>query len=403
MASDADRPIASDLTPPSTMHICHLTSVHDWNDVRIYVKMCGSAVADGFRVDLVAPVATGNPVTDSGEVTVHALRKYRSRLLRSSLGTLRAMRKAIALHANVYHVHDPELLPAVLALRLFQQRVIFDFHEEFSAQLKTKPYLGRWLRAVAARLARCWELLLCIGASSLVTATPRIRDRLPIRREAATIIHNYPSLSEFPAPTHTPFDRRSRAAYYVGGITEIRGCFEMIAAASALTLTGSQIDIRIAGPFESPDLEREAKLASEHINLTVLGRRSRDDVAADLDDVLVGLVLFKPHPNHRYSLPNKLFEYMAAGVPVLASSFPLWAEIVKRSSCGLTVDPEDPMAIANAIREIADDRSGAARMGQAGRSAVERIYHWGSQWEVLRKLYTRMCTPRRGRKKGETP
>ena len=372
------------------MRICHLTTVHDWNDVRIYVKMCRSAVADGFRVDLVAPVASNNPVIDSGGVTVHALRKYRNRLLRSSLGTLRAIRKAVAIPATIYHVHDPELLPAVFVLRLSRRRIIFDFHEEFSAQIKTKPYLGRWSRMIGSRLARCWELLLCYAASRLVTATPRIRDRLPIRQERAAVVCNYPSLKEFAAPTQTPFSNRSLAAYYVGGITEIRGCFEMIHAARILTSTRSGITIRIAGPFDSVELERKVRQASQGLNVEILGRRSRDQVMGDLEDTRVALVIFKPGPNHWYSLPNKLFEYMAAGVPVVASDFPLWKEVFAGANCGLTIDSRDPKKIADAIAALVHDTELASRMGEGGRRAVETKYQWNTEWRHLRRFYERV-------------
>lgn len=387
MASDADRDDHPGLKARAETSICHLTTVHDWNDVRIFVKMCRSARTDGFRVHLVAPVTFSNPVADTDGVTVHPLRKYRSRLLRASLGTLRAVRKALAIDAAAFHVHDPELLPAIWALRLFLRRVVFDFHEEFSAQVRTKPYLGRWSRVIASRLARCWELLLCLGASKLVTATPRIRERLPIRRQAAVVVCNYPSLTEFAAPTRTPFDRRPPVAYYVGGITEIRGCFEMVEAARILTSAYTGVAIRIAGPFDSADLERRVRQASHGLDVEVLGRRNRDQVKGDLEHTRVGLVIFKPGPNHWYSLPNKLFEYMAAGIPVVASDFPLWNDIVTRGHCGITVDPTDPKQIAAAIKRLVEDTDLAQSMGTGGRQAVEATYHWGHAWNRLRRLY----------------
>ena len=373
------------------MRICHLTTVHDWNDVRIFVKMCQSASSEGCPVDLIAPVRWNNPVIDSGAITVHGLRRYRRRILRASLGTLRAIRKATTIRASIYHLHDPELLPAVIALRFLGRRVVFDFHEEFSAQMRGKPYLGRRSRAIAFRLARCWELILCGAASKIVTATPRIRDRLPIRSAAATVVYNFPSLDEFPAPTRTRFDRRTPSAYYVGGVTEIRGCIEMVQAARVLASTGSNIVILIAGPFQSSAFERKMREAADGLNVEILGTRTRDEVMADLDDARVGLVLFQPHPNHCQSLPNKLFEYMAAGVAVVASNFPLWTQILERSGCGVTADPRDPKAIASAIREVVDDPARAQEMGRRGRIAVEQRYHWPSEWKSLRKLYRTMA------------
>ena len=369
------------------MRICHLTTVHDWNDVRIFVKMCSSAISDGFCVDLVAPVDVSSPAVDTGGVTVHSLRKYRSRLLRVSLGTVRAIRTVFAIRAAWYHVHDPELLPLVLALRLAQRRVVFDFHEEFAAQIRTKPYVGRGSRAVASALARWWELVLCWAATRLVVATPHIRQRLPYGKALATTVRNYPTLDEFSEPSSTPIADRPRIAYYVGAVSAIRGCFEMIQAARLLAESGRAIDMRIAGPLESPNLERRARQAAATSTVSFLGRRTRRQVIADLGSARLGIVVLQPIPNYVNSLPVKIFEYMAAGIPVVASDFPLWREIVNGANCGLTVDPRDPEKLAEAIDKLIRNTALAQSMGLAGRHAVETIYHWTNEWARLRALY----------------
>ena len=370
------------------MRICHLTTVHDWNDVRIFVKMCRSAEAAGFRVHLVAPVAFSNPVAHTGGITVHPLRMYRSRLLRASLGTLSAIRSAIAIRATWYHVHDPELLPLVLVLRLLRRRVIFDFHEEFSAQIRNKPYVCRGSRAIASALAKCCELLLCWATSNVIAATPHIRQRLPYRKTLATIVCNYPTLDEFAAPSSTPFCERSRIAYYIGAVSATRGCFEMIQAGRFLEDSGRDIAMRIAGPIESPDLNRRTREAAAGSTVSFLGKRTRRQVIADLGSARVGIVVLHPIPNYVNSLPVKMFEYMAAGIPVVASDFPLWKEIVSGANCGVTVDPRDPTQIAKKIEQLVENTDLAHRMGQAGRQAVETIYQWHHEWERLHRLYT---------------
>lgn len=369
------------------MIICHCTSVHDWNDVRIYVKMSRSAVMAGWHVRLVAPVTSGNPLANSGHVSVHALRKYQSRLLRATLGTVRAIGAAMRIRADLYHVHDPELLPLVLTLRVLGRRVIFDFHEEFSAQIRSKPYVGRGLRTVAALAARCWELLLCCAASGIVAATPRIRERLPVGKDRSAIVCNYPTLDEFPSPASKAFDERPRVAYYVGGVTAARGCYEMIEAGRILAESGSGIRIRIAGPFDSETSERSLRSAASGSATCFLGRRTRAQVPEDLAAARVGIVVLRRTPNHLNSLPVKMFEYMAAGLPVVASDFPLWNDIVRGSGCGVTVDARDPSKIAAAIAAVVEDTVGARRMGERGRRAVETTYHWTTQWDRLRSLY----------------
>ena len=364
-----------------------MTTVHDWNDVRIYVKMCRSAASDGFGVDLIAPVPSGNPVVNSGDITIHPLRKYRNRLVRSSVGTLRAVRTAIAIKATIYHVHDPELLPLVLTLKVLQRRVIFDFHEEFSAQIRSKPYVRRGWTSLASAAARCWEFLLCWSATRVVAATPHIRDRLPLRRRQAATVCNYPTLHEFPSPASTPFDQRSRIAYYVGGVTWTRGCHEMVEAGRILAATGSGITVHIAGPFESKDFEQSLRSAAAGSNACFIGRRTRDEVVKDLGSVRVGIVVLRRTPNYVNSLPVKMFEYMAAGVPVVASDFPLWKRIVEGANCGLTVDSRDPTKIAEAIAHLVNDPALAARMGERGRQAVEAEYQWDAEWQRLRRFY----------------
>jgi glycosyltransferase involved in cell wall biosynthesis len=102
-------------------------------------------------------------------------------------------------------------------------------------------------------------------------------------------------------------------------------------------------------------------------------------------DVLVrshiGLAVLHPDPNYVDSLPTKLFEYMAAGLPVVASNFPLWKEIVEGNRCGITVDPLDPKAIAQAIEYLLTHPEEARRMGENGRRAVEEKYNWEREKE----------------------
>ena len=105
-------------------------------------------------------------------------------------------------------------------------------------------------------------------------------------------------------------------------------------------------------------------------------------------------MVLQPIPNYINSLPVKMFEYMAAGVPVVAADFPLWREIVSGAKCGLTVDPSDPSRIADAIERLVEDTETAQRMGRRGRQAVETTYHWRQQWIRLRSVYAGRQRPR---------
>jgi glycosyltransferase involved in cell wall biosynthesis len=128
------------------------------------------------------------------------------------------------------------------------------------------------------------------------------------------------------------------------------------------------------------------------------GWADRPAVARILASCRGGLVLFHPEPNHVTAQPNKMFEYMAAGLPVIASDFPLWREIVDGAGCGLLVDPMDPAAIARAMQWIIDHPEEAAEMGRRGRAAVEHTYNWEAESTKLIELYRRLLpAPEEGR------
>jgi glycosyltransferase involved in cell wall biosynthesis len=99
------------------------------------------------------------------------------------------------------------------------------------------------------------------------------------------------------------------------------------------------------------------------------------------------VVVFKPAANHVRAQPTKLFEYMSAGLPVIASNFPLWREIVERNNCGICVDPLSPAALAEAIRWLIQHPDAAREMGANGRRAVRTTYNWEPEGRKLTTLY----------------
>jgi glycosyltransferase involved in cell wall biosynthesis len=115
--------------------------------------------------------------------------------------------------------------------------------------------------------------------------------------------------------------------------------------------------------------------------------QSREQVAALLGRVQAGLVLFHPAPNNVRAQPNKLFEYMSAGVPVIASDFPLWREVVEGEGCGLLVDPFNAVEVAEAVAHILGHPEEAEAMGRRGRAAVEQRFNWAREEATLVRLY----------------
>ena len=198
-------------------------------------------------------------------------------------------------------------------------------------------------------------------------------------------INNYPLLEELEDTSF--WAEKRKEVCYIGGIAKIRGIQEVCAA---MALLKSDARLNLGGLFSEPSLENEVKSLPGWQRVNSMGFLDRDGVREVLRYSMAGLVTFLPKPNHIDAQPNKMFEYMSAGIPVIASDFPLWREIIGGNNCGLLVDPLDPAAIAKAIDYLVENSREAQRMGENGRKAVEVRYNWESEEKKHSKFYDRI-------------
>lgn len=372
---------------PKPPRVVHLTSVHEAFDTRIFMKECRSLAMAGYEVLLVAPHAADE--TRDG-VRIVAVPRPTSRIERATRTAWRVFRAGLALRADVYHLHDPELLPYGLLLKLLGRRVIYDAHENLPKDVSSKHYLPALLRRVLALTVDVAERAVCFAFDGIVTVTPGIAVRFPYTR--TVLARNYPLRSEFPAVTGAPYGSRRAAVVYLGGLNEIRGVRQMVRAIGRLDASLGA-ELWLAGRFDPPSLEQELAREPGWARTRHLGWLSRDEITARLAQARVGLIVLHPVPNHLDSLPIKLFEYMAAGLPVVASRFPAWEAVLE--DAGLYVDPLDDGAIAQALTHLLANREDARRRGESGRAAVDRTLHWEREAGALLTLYGRIVGPPR--------
>ena len=173
---------------------------------------------------------------------------------------------------------------------------------------------------------------------------------------------------------------------YVGGITRLRGAIEMVRAMEYLSHI-KNIRLDLIGKLVPQELEKELKSMLGYRQVRFYGWKPWSEAWKHVQRAIAGLVIFHPAPNHEKALPNKLFEYMAAGIPVIASNFPLWKNIIEKNKCGLCVNPLDPKEIARAIEYLLTHPEEARKMGENGRRAVEKQYNWEMEAEKLLSLY----------------
>lgn len=365
--------------------IVHLTSVHRRDDARIFLKQCRSLVAAGHDVTLIVADGRGNETKD--DVRIIDVGLPRGRLRRFMQTTRLVRRKAAQLNADIYHLHDPELLPAGLVLKASGKRVVFDSHEDVPRQILSKSYLPRFLRRPLAFVVGVIERTIVRRLDHVVAATPAIRDKFKRMKVRTTDINNYPMLGELAVE---PSSRRPTSdVCYVGGIVATRGIREIVAA---LALTRTQGKLLLAGPFPEAQVRAEVATMPGWSKVQELGVVDRAGVRDVLAESAAGLVTLHPTPAYLESLPVKMFEYMSAGLPVIASDFPLWRDIVEGSGCGVCVDPLDPVAIAAAIDSIVENPDMGREMGKNGYRAVHEKYNWAAEEKKLLALYDELSS-----------
>jgi glycosyltransferase involved in cell wall biosynthesis len=291
-------------------------------------------------------------------------------------------------NADVYHFHDPELIPIGLLLRAGGKNVIYDIHEDVPKDVMSKPYLPKWSRFIVSRFVDVLERAACRRFSGLVVVTPSIAKRFtPINRRTV-IVHNYPYVGELIRDgENVPWESRRQSVAYVGGISLVRAIREMVYAMSYLP-ESLPAQLELAGPESKGETNiNELKRHPGWSRVKHHGFIDQRSTFRILQNVRAGLVLFHPEPNHFESLPQKMFEYMGAGLPVIASDFPFWRKVLGDSGSGIFVDPRNPQEIAKAIEYVLTHPREAEEMGRRGQAAVQQNFNWDTEAERLIQLY----------------
>jgi glycosyltransferase involved in cell wall biosynthesis len=290
--------------------------------------------------------------------------------------------KGKELDADVYHFHDPELIPYGLKLKALGKKVIYDIHEDLPRAILSKEYIPSLLRRPLSYLVEKYENRAVRKLDYLITATPHIEKRFKPLNQNTQAINNYPLLSELDTEI-TPWGSREDQVCYIGSITRIRGLEQVLQAIGLLNGT----KFNLAGSFAPASFQKDLEETDGWEFTDFFGRVDRDEVKRILKRSKVGLVTFLPYGNHTHSQPNKLFEYMAQGIPIVASNFEMWKAIIEDFQCGICIDPYDPKSIAEAVRTILKDSDSSEKMGINGRNAVINQFNWGTEENKLFSVY----------------
>jgi len=364
------------------MKVCHLSSAHRGLDMRIYHKECVSLARAGYETHLVITASSAEVRQAAAQsVTLHALPPARGRLARMSKQAWLCYRMARNLNAEIYHFHDPELIPYGMLLKLLGKHVIYDVHEDLPRDILDKEWIPLWMRKLVARASETVEHVGARWFFDIVAATPFIARRFRRVSPGAINVNNYPMPDELAPPGGS--SQRRKQVCYAGGIERIRGLKIIV---ETLPLV-PDVRLVLCGRFSDPDFEDELRGMPGWQQVDYLGYVDRPQLQRVMSESMAGLVTLMPVPGYVDANPTKMFEYMSAELPVIASDFPLWRQILEDAGAGICVDPQSPQAIASAISSIMHNPDEAARMGRGGRAAIIGKYNWPKELETLLHLY----------------
>lgn len=364
--------------------VVHLTSVHKPYDTRIFQKQCRSLASHGYDVVLVA-------CHDKREihegVEIIAIKKHRNRFERFCVTNIRIVFAALRQKdVDLYHLHDPELLPFGILMRWLGKNVLYDMHENVPKAIYDKRWLPAPLRRLVSVAVHFFERVF-LQKIPIVFAETSYQESYRFVRTHCTV-RNMPFKVEEGEKSTIP------TVGYIGGLSTDRGIDTTLNAIEILAQRNCPVNFECVGDL-SDDLATELALCDRDFSpaqVTWHGYQPPLQGWPIIKRCHVGLAILKPRPNFVGSFPTKMFEYMSFGIPVVVSNFPLYQKVVLTHRCGLCVDPESSRELADAIHWLLMHPEEAAAMGRRGRKAVENEYNWGMEFETLQTFYAKLLS-----------
>ena len=364
--------------------VCHMTSAHRNDDTRIFHKQCVSLASAGYDIYL---VAQGGSFEKKG-VKISGIPKVSGgRIKRMTKGAKAVYIKALEIDADIYQIHDPELLPYALKLKKKGKIVIFDSHEDFIEILHEKRYIPSLLKPLFGFVFKKYYALVIKKCDAIITVTPHILDKFKKLNNNAYMITNYPIIGDV---NEEKAYAASKNIIFAGGITE-QWCHHLVI--EAVEKCSNEVKYVLVGRSDDKYMMKLKEM--QKWNAVVFqGSIPFTDVSKKLCEASVGMAILKYNRNTCGSLGSlgntKVFEYMSEALPVICTDFVLWKSIVERYNCGICVNPYDADEIAEAIDYLLDNPEIARTMGQNGRRAVIEEFNWGIEERKLIDLYKQL-------------
>lgn len=375
------------------LRVAHLTSMHEWDDDRIYQRACIGLARNGFEVHLIAQMGNngGSDHLELNGVSIHFIER-RVGWKRRWYSSREVVRKAIDLDCDIYHFHDPDLLPHIAHLKKKRPGVvvIYDIHENYSSRFELwglPKFIGELYRYYENR--KICQIDGCtVVSESMKRMFLHLNKPIEITRNSADVERLRRLFSTEVTKNDVPVVITS------GSHSHERNCLQTVKSIALLeSLVTTKFHVQFVGRYLAglqDELMNQAVMDGTDKILSLDGMMPWEENFNRLRTAFCGCVFYADNPNNRVGIPNRLFEYMFCGLPVVVSNFDELKTIVDDAECGVVVDSENPVSIADGLASLLSNPVLAEKMGANGKRAMEEKYGYHVDLARLIDFYSKL-------------
>lgn len=375
--------------------IAIVTSLHPDFDSRIW-KYAKLLVSAGHSVSLICPWdVERNGVRDGVRFVPFTRAKSRIERLLTPYRLLRALLPLLS-KTDLVHFHDLDILPFMTTLSLFKN-VVYDIHENYPDEIAAKTWLPSPIRAPLAWLVRYGQLA-CVQQVRNIVLVSKFQERdVYGARLRITYIKNYAS-RELIDEVKLDYDSRSPAVILTGSQYLDNGSLLFLEIASQVLRANKDVIFYAADRFGSDrnfrqEILDEVRVRGLQESYVLLPNIAPHRLMTYLNRATIGVSADLRVTRRIKAVPTKLFEYMAAGLPIVASDLPAQIDVVVGNNAGILARPEEPQTFVQAILQLIDNRELASKLGSNGQRAFVRLYSWEAQAQSLEAYYRSIMAP----------
>lgn len=366
------------------MNIAILTSSHSTYDSRVFHKQARSLADAGHNVILVTPHDSD---TERDGIQIQAVKG--GDVESAGLGhAYKIYREAKSIDADVYHFHDPGLLPFGLLLSYTTDaKIIYDCHEQYEKAFRRYDFPPDCLNPLVGLFPKL-QSLTANELDAVVTTTEEAAEDFRRRGHPNVVtVRNFPTTNDISFGDAPIEQQAEHLLVYVGGLDETRGLDEMLRLVSSLLKRDIDVEAWFIGSTagkEDKTIERAAELGITD-DVMFIGRVPHSEVFSYLHEGDVGLALLDPD-RFEQDIPLKLFEYMYSEIPVLTTPIGASSEFID-DEWGIVVPFNNTEEQADEVAKLLTDPERRTEMGQRGKEKVENEYSWKNEKQKLLALY----------------